>query len=79
MTEPPKQSSEEEEFVAQRLKFFHKRRVELRLPRAIVEGGYAQIEKNLHDVLAKLWMINRNSEDELLVALAKNLKQVACM
>jgi hypothetical protein len=79
LTEPPKQSSEEEEFVAQRLKFFRKRRVELRLPRAIVADGYAQIEKNLHGVLAKLWMINRNSEDELLVALAKNLKQVACM
>jgi hypothetical protein len=79
LTEPPKQSSEEEEFVAQRLKFFRKRRVELRLPRAIVADGYAQIEKNLHGVLAKLWMINRNSEEELLVALAKNLKQVACM
>jgi hypothetical protein len=79
LTEPPKQSSEEEEFVAQRLKFFRKRRVELRLPKAIVADGYAEIDKNFHDVLAKLWLIKCDSEDELLVALAKNLKQVACM
>jgi hypothetical protein len=30
-------------------------------------------------VLAKLWNIKNDSEDELLVALAKNLKKVACM
>jgi hypothetical protein len=30
-------------------------------------------------VLAKLWLIKCDSENELLVALAKNLKQVACM
>jgi hypothetical protein len=49
------------------------------MPKAIVADGYAEIDKNFHDVLAKLWLIKCDSEDELLVALAKNLKQVACM
>ena len=68
-----------EEYQARCLEDFKKRSVELRLPRVIVARGYAQIAKNLHEVLAKLWSIKNDSEDELLVALAKNLKQVACM
>jgi hypothetical protein len=78
LTEPPKPGSEEEEFVAQRLEFFRKGRVELRLPKAIKARGYAEMDKLFRGVLEKLWVIKSDSEDELLLVLAKNLKRVAC-
>jgi hypothetical protein len=78
LTEPRKQRSEEEEFVAHRLEFFRKGRVELRLPKAIKARGYAETDKLFRGVLEKLWVIKSDSEDELLLALAKNLKRVAC-